>query len=305
MPPIAHALLRLLPVPRSVPAALAMAHLRANPGQIAVSAAAMITSVSLMVSMAIMVASFRQSFDDWLEVMLPADLYLRAGTGDDAVFSVRQRGEITGTPGIARAEFMRVTSLLIDPAQPRVALLARDIDPRDPAARLAIVGTAIPVPPRAPPPAWVSEAWADRQALATGNIITLPIAGRSHRVHGRRHLARLCAAAGRDRHRAQALCRVDRRRHGQPGGTVARPGCACGGRAPRARRAPGAGIRGRRDDRRRPAAALARRIRPDFRAHLRARSGGGRDRAGRAVGGTGRADARAPAASSACFAISA
>ncbi len=205
MPPIAHALLRLLRVPRSVPAALAIARLRANPGRIAVSAAAMITSVSLMVSMAIMVASFRQSFDDWLGVMLPADLYLRAGTGDDAVFSARQRGEITGAPGVARAEFMRVTSLLIDPAQPRVALLARDIDPRDPAARLAIVGTAIRVPPGAAPPAWVSEAWADRHALATGSVITLPIAGRA--------MAFTVAGIWRDYARQQGAIVIERGRY--------------------------------------------------------------------------------------------
>ena len=179
VPPVAQALMRALPSPRSVPAALALARLRANPGQIAVSAAAMISSVSLMVAMAIMVTSFRQSFDDWLAVMLPADLYLRAGAADSVVFSARQRADIAGAPGIARAEFMRVTALLLDPARPRVALLARDIDPRDPGARLAIVGTPVRPAPDAPPPAWISEALADAQALAPGSLVALPLAGRS------------------------------------------------------------------------------------------------------------------------------
>ncbi|HSQ80938.1 MAG TPA: FtsX-like permease family protein [Casimicrobiaceae bacterium] len=205
MPRIAHELLRRLPMPQSVPAALAMARLRANPGQVAVSAAAMITSVSLMVAMAIMVTSFRQSFDDWLEVMLPADLYLRAGASDDAVFSARQRAEIAGTPGVARAEFMRATALLIDPSQPRVALLARDIDAQDPEARLPIVGAAIGPRPGAPPPAWISEAFADRLGLEPGQVIDLPIAGRS--------VPFTVAGIWRDYARQQGSIVVERRRY--------------------------------------------------------------------------------------------
>ena len=205
VPPFARALMSVMPSPRSVPAALALARLRANPGQIAVSAAAMITSVSLMVAMAIMVTSFRQSFDDWLAVMLPADLYLRAGTADSAVFSARQREDIAGTPGVARAEFMRVTALLLDPARPRVALLARDIDPRDPGARLAIVGTPIRPAPDAPPPAWISEVLADGQSLAPNNVVALPLAGRSRRF--------TVAGIWRDYARQQGAIVVERSRY--------------------------------------------------------------------------------------------
>ncbi len=205
VPPVVQALMRALPSPRSVPAALALARLRANPGQIAVSAAAMISSVSLMVAMAIMVTSFRQSFDDWLAVMLPADLYLRAGAADSVVFSARQRDDIAGTPGVARAEFMRVTALLLDPARPRVALLARDIDPRDPGARLAIVGTPARPAPDAPPPAWISEALADAQALAPGSVVALPLAGRSRRF--------TVAGIWRDYARQQGAIVIERSRY--------------------------------------------------------------------------------------------
>src|SRR5487761_2069586 len=205
VPPVVQALMRALPPPRSVPAALALARRRANPGQIAVSAAAMISSVSLMVAMAIMVTSFRQSFDDWLAVMLPADLYLCAGAADSVVFSARQRDDIAGTPGVARAEFMRVTAVLLDPARPRVALLARDIDPRDPGARLAIVGTPVRPAPDAPPPAWISEALADAQALAPGSVVALPLAGRSPRF--------TVAGIWRDYARQQGAIVVERSRY--------------------------------------------------------------------------------------------
>ncbi len=207
LPRIAHALLRLIPTPRSVTATLAMARLRENPGQVAVSAAAMITSVSLMVAMAIMVTSFRQSFDDWLAVMLPADLYLRAGTADSAVFSARQRTEIAGTPGIARTEFMRVTALLIDPSRPRVALLARDIDVQDPGARLAIVGKTLTPGPDAPAPAWISEAFADSQGLVPGRVVVLPIAGRG--------VPFTVAGIWRDYARQQGAIVIERRRYAE------------------------------------------------------------------------------------------
>src|SRR6185312_14642743 len=54
---------------------LAIAQLRGAPGQGAVSLAAIVASFSLMAAMAIMVASFRHSLDDWLGAVLPAELY--------------------------------------------------------------------------------------------------------------------------------------------------------------------------------------------------------------------------------------
>src|ERR1022692_1734033 len=61
MPRLAVLLLSLLPAPRGAPSRLALLQLRGAPGQAAVSLAAIVASVSLMVSMAIMVASFRIS----------------------------------------------------------------------------------------------------------------------------------------------------------------------------------------------------------------------------------------------------
>ena len=78
MPRIAAMLLARCPMPRAPPPRLALLQLRGAPGQVAVSLAAIVASVSLMVSMAIMVASFRDSLDAWLERVLPADLYVRA-----------------------------------------------------------------------------------------------------------------------------------------------------------------------------------------------------------------------------------
>jgi putative ABC transport system permease protein len=128
--------------------------------------------------MAIMVTSFRQSLEDWLTVMLPADLYVRPAS-DSVAFTREDREALARIAGVERAEFMRATFIFVDPSLPRVALLARDIDPRDAAARLALVGDAVVVGPSQPPPAWISEAVADAKSLAPGALLTLPLNGRA------------------------------------------------------------------------------------------------------------------------------
>ena len=79
MPWLAGGCLGRLPLPARAPLAIAIAQLKATPRQAAISVAAIVISFSLMVSMLIMVSSFRASLETWLERMLPADLYLRAG----------------------------------------------------------------------------------------------------------------------------------------------------------------------------------------------------------------------------------
>jgi putative ABC transport system permease protein len=79
LPALAVGIARLLPKGGPVPARLAAARLAAAPGHAVVAAAGVLVSVALAAAMAIMVASFRDSVDDWLAQLLPADLYLRAG----------------------------------------------------------------------------------------------------------------------------------------------------------------------------------------------------------------------------------
>ncbi|HET7157346.1 MAG TPA: FtsX-like permease family protein, partial [Burkholderiales bacterium] len=79
MPRLAEIVLSHAPHLRYPPAALAFAQLQATPRQVGVSLAAILASFSLMVAMLIMVGSFRASLETWLDQMLPADLYVRAG----------------------------------------------------------------------------------------------------------------------------------------------------------------------------------------------------------------------------------
>ncbi len=171
-----------LPRPRAPAARLAIAQLEGAPGQVSVSLAAIVASVSLTVSMVIMVASFRDSLDAWLERVLPADVYIRAASGGETAFMPPEvQARIVALPGVRRAEFLREQQLLLDPTRPRIILQARTVDPANPARTLPIVGSPVVVASGAPPPAWVSEVAADLYGFAPGSIIELPIAGKATR----------------------------------------------------------------------------------------------------------------------------
>src|SRR5438034_952610 len=129
MPRIAVLGFRVAPLLGPVSARIGLAQLRGAPGQAGVSLAAIVASVSLMVSMAIMVASFRQSLDEWLERVLPADLYLRAGPGSDTAFlSPADQQTIATLPGVRRVEFLRSQRLPVAQDRPPLTLLARAVE---------------------------------------------------------------------------------------------------------------------------------------------------------------------------------
>ncbi|MEO8485739.1 MAG: FtsX-like permease family protein [Betaproteobacteria bacterium] len=179
MPRLARALLVRMPRPRRPGVALALDSLRAAPGQATVSLAAIVAAVALAVSMAIMVASFRDSLAAWLDRMLPADVYLRAGGASSSGWlDPDERRAIASLPGVRQAEFMRVLRITVRDDEPGVALLARDLDRANAADRIALIGDPVSVAAGQPPAAWVSEAYADRFRASPGATILLPIGGR-------------------------------------------------------------------------------------------------------------------------------
>lgn len=181
MPALAARCVERLPAPRHGPASIAVAQLRGTPRQAAISIAAIVISMSLMVSMLIMVSSFRLSLDAWLEQMLPADLYLRVGSGGETAFiTPEEQARIAATPGIARADFLRSQTLLLDPARAPVTLLARVIDPVDAAKTLPVSGPPHVPGPGDPPPVWVSEVAADLYGFRPGERVHLPLGDSAH-----------------------------------------------------------------------------------------------------------------------------
>jgi putative ABC transport system permease protein len=179
MPRLAQLAFDALPSPRRVPAALALEQLRGAPGQAMVSLAAIVASFSLMVAMAIMVASFRESVNDWLEKVLPADLYFRTTQiGDTGFLEPGFERRVLALPQIARAEFMRTGRLSLDATRPPVSLLARDFPEAGAERTYPLVGPRYAPRPGDPPPIWVSEAVEDVYGLTPGKRVELPLAGR-------------------------------------------------------------------------------------------------------------------------------
>ena len=159
-------------------AALTLARLANVPNQASIALGGVLSSFSLMVAMAIMVASFRVSVDDWLSQVLPADLYVRsAQSGNTGSLDPEAQAAIAAAPGIARADFLRQTQLMLDPGRPGVALIARPIDVRDPGKILPLVSRTL-VPQNALP-IWVSEAMVDLYGYSVGMAVRLPIHGQA------------------------------------------------------------------------------------------------------------------------------
>ena len=180
LPRLQQAALARMPAMRAAPLSLAIAQLRGSPGQAMVSLAAIVASFALMVSMAIMVSSFRQSVDEWLEAVLPAQLYFRTTfAGETAFLEPEFEAQVRALPQVARAEFLRSGRITLDASRPAVVLVARDMaDPGEPGVPL--VARRANRAASDPPPAWVSEAVADLYGFQPGRRIELPFAGRPH-----------------------------------------------------------------------------------------------------------------------------
>ena len=179
MPWISARVFEWLPLPRAAWRALAVAQLRGAAAQTGVSLAAIVAAVGLMVSMAIMVASFRTSLDS-LAAPHAAGRYLSAcrSGGDTGFLDQAAQQAIARLPGLQRVEFLRAQQILLDPAFPRVTLLARDLDADACRNRAAAGRPAWCMPaPGDPPPVWITEPVADLFGLRPGARVALPLAG--------------------------------------------------------------------------------------------------------------------------------
>jgi putative ABC transport system permease protein len=164
-PRVAHRLLPLLAVERA----------RRVRGSAAVAVSGVVASLSLAVALTVMVASFRDSVTQWLDVVLPADLYVRTAMGSAAADTVYLPPELVQAvarlPGVRQLGTQRTRALQFDPSRPAVALISRDL--RDPARNLALVGGALPVPD-GQIGIWVSEAMVDLYGARPGTVF-LPL----------------------------------------------------------------------------------------------------------------------------------
>jgi putative ABC transport system permease protein len=164
-----------LPAPQRV----AVQNIVQAPLMAQVAASGLIVSFALTVSMVTMVSSFRMALDQWLDVVLPAPLYVRS-KGLPLPAELLAALEQADTP-FARVERTATGSLGLDPQRPAVALLVREIDRTDPAARLPFTGPVATLPaPRIT--VWISEPMHELYRLEAGQALRLPLLGREVEV---------------------------------------------------------------------------------------------------------------------------
>jgi len=101
----------------------------------AIAVSGVVASLSLSVALTVMVASFRDSVLGWLDVVLPAQLYVRtaaspnaSGASEAALLPPAFAQALARVDGVDRVATLRTVPLLLDPARPPVVLIARALD---------------------------------------------------------------------------------------------------------------------------------------------------------------------------------
>ena len=156
---------------------LALERARRLPEVAAVATGGVVASLALSVALTVMVASFRDSVTQWLDVVLPAPLYVRtaqsSGAGDTVFFEPAAVDAIGQVPGVARAEGLRVLQIQLDSNRPAVALVGRRLS--DPARDLPLLQPPLPAPP-GHVAIYVSEALQALYGAQPGQVFA-PLAG--------------------------------------------------------------------------------------------------------------------------------
>ena len=158
---------------RAVGRALAQRRLWGAPGEATVAMSGIVTSVSLIVAMGVMIASFRQSVDDWLTQLLPADLYVRS-VGQGPGFDAATQARLAALPGVAAVRFQKFAPLRLVAHKPPVTLIVRSVEAGSTDLPLVRGSTA---DRSGKATVWGSEAMADLYGWTPGAAVSLPVGG--------------------------------------------------------------------------------------------------------------------------------
>jgi putative ABC transport system permease protein len=128
---------------------LVMERARRVRGSAAVAISGVVAALSLAVALTVMVASFRASVDRWLDVVLPADLFMRTAgntlANETAYFPPAFVDALKVLPGVQQVATSRSMLLSLEAARPGVTLLSRDL--ADPQRSLPMLGASMTAPP--------------------------------------------------------------------------------------------------------------------------------------------------------------
>jgi putative ABC transport system permease protein len=177
VPLLVGALLGRITPPRHPIALLAVERARDQRASATITVAGVVASLALSVALTVMVASFRDSVTQWLDEVLPADLYARTATStaqaDSAYLDPAFVQAAAALPGVARVQAQRVVAVSLDPARAAVALIAREIG--DPAQTLPLVGALQPPAVDGRIDVYASEAVLALYGVQAGQTLRLPL----------------------------------------------------------------------------------------------------------------------------------
>jgi putative ABC transport system permease protein len=176
VPASVHALLDVLPTPQHALPLLSLQRARFQRATATAAVAGVVASLALSVALTVMVTSFRSGVANWLDSVLPADLYARtAGTSaasDQAWLDAALVQRAAALPGVLRVQASRSRPLQLAPGRPAVTLIARDLT--DPAAALPLLEA--PLPPRpGETGVYISEAVVALYGVRPGDLLALPL----------------------------------------------------------------------------------------------------------------------------------
>jgi putative ABC transport system permease protein len=176
VPAVVQGLLALLPLPGSALPRLALRRADFQRHTATAAVAGVVASLALSAALTVMVGSFRAGITQWLDAVLPADLYARtaasSGAADQAWLPPDLVAAAARVPGVARVQASRLRSLSLRPDRPAVALVAREL--ADPAESLPLLAPPLPaVEGRAG--VFVSEAMLALYGAEPGSTLELPL----------------------------------------------------------------------------------------------------------------------------------
>jgi putative ABC transport system permease protein len=184
VPAVVHALLAAVPPVQGALPLLALQRARFQRRTATAAVAGVVASLALSVALTVMVASFREGVSQWLDSVLPADLYARSAStsaaAEQAWLPPGLAEAAAAVPGVLRVQAARLRALQLAPERPAVTLIARSLLPT-PQDALPLLKA--PLPPTAVQAGetgvYVSEAVVSLYGAGPGARLMLPLAGQA------------------------------------------------------------------------------------------------------------------------------
>lgn len=179
--PLLRLIIHLIPLPGGTLWRLSLQQLRGAPGRAAQSLAAVVVAFSLVVAMAIMVGSFRDSVANWLSDILRADVYVQAGMNKDTLLPAGSAASLCQLADVSHCSPLRRVALNLLPGHPPVTLLARGMNLHNPGREIQII-RAVPLTTLTAPPIWISDILAGISHWQPGQQVQIPLGGQQRSV---------------------------------------------------------------------------------------------------------------------------